>query len=479
MEYNMHTKKTNPLPRFAVNRPVTVITGLLALMVVGYIAFSRIAVEMMPTGFTPPFLGVWVPYPNSNPKEVEQQIAQPVEEQIQTISGVDRIRSWSQDNGCWTFIQFKQETDMSLAYSQLRDRMDRVKPELPDDIERIFVQKWSDDDWEVMWVAIIQKGNLEDPYFLVEQHVQKPLERIDGVAKIEIWGAQEKSIQIAINQNLVKSYKVNLYEVIQQLRNENFAVSSGYVKEGGRKIFVRSVGKFNSLEQIRNLPIRGANLLLKDIAQVKYDVPETEWRNLIDRKPAITFGVYKESMANTVALTEAVNKELIRLQKTDPKLKDFQFEILFNQGKYIMESVDNLKFAGMWGALFAFIILYFFLRRFRMTIIVTLAIPLSILITLTVMYFMNWTLNMITMMGLMISVGMVVDNSIVVLENIYTKRMSGLGEKDASLLGASEVGLAVTMATFTTVVVFLPLILMSEGAGDKFFIARIGLPVIF
>ncbi len=474
----MPDKRPGLLPSFSIRRPVTVLMTLLALLVVGYISFTQISVELMPAGFSPPFLGVYTPYPNSNPQEVEEQIAKPIEEQVRTISGVDMVRTSSSSNGCWTFIRFVQDTDMNVAYATLRDRMDRVKAELPDDIERLYVRKWGDDDDPVLWVALIQNKPYEDPYYMVEQFIKKPIERIDGVANVEIWGAEEKEIQILINQDLVRSYKINLYEVIQKLRSDNFAISSGFVTEGAQKIFVRSMGKFHTLEEIRNLPIRGANVKLGDIARVIYDVPERRWRQLINGKKAVTIGVFKESMANTVELTDAIIDKIENQIKKDPKLSGFDVEILFNQGSFIEESIDNLQNAAMWGGIFAFAVLYFFLRRFRMTLIVNMAIPLSLLITITFLYFIGWTLNLITMMGLMVSVGMVVDNSIVVLENIYSKRTVGLSDKKAGLWGASEVAMAVTMATLTTVVVFLPLILMSDSVGFQFYMLRIGLPVI-
>lgn len=474
----MKRTKSSLLPRFSLNRPVTVTTSLFALLVVGFIAFNQIAVELLPAGFTPPFLGIWAPYPNSNPQEVEEQIAKKIEEAVQTIPGVRRVQSNSSSSGCWTFIEFAQGTDMDLAYAQLRDRAERVKPELPDDIERLYLRKWNEDDDPVVWITLALQQPHDDPYLLVEQHIQKPLERVDGVAKVEIWGAYEKSILIYVNQDRVKSYKINLYNVIQQLRNDNFALSSGYVKEGGRKIYVRSLGKFRTLEEVENIPIRGTNLRLKDVAEVRYDVPERRWRMTQDGKEAISLGIFKESTANTVQVCEEVLSAFDGRIKTDPKLSIFKFDLLFSQGEFIRESIDNLIKTALWGGLFAFLVLYFFLRRFRMTVIVTTAIPLATVITLTAMYFIGWTLNVITMMGLMISIGMVVDNSIVVLENIYRKKKELKDNTEAALQGTSEVGLAITLATLTTVVVFLPLILMNDEIGFRFYMLRIGLPVM-
>ncbi|MFQ5629104.1 MAG: efflux RND transporter permease subunit [bacterium] len=474
----MGFNKNSLLPRLSVNRPVTVIMIFTALLVVGYIAFTQISVELMPAGFAPRFLGVWAPYPNSNPQEVEQQIARPIEEQIRTVPSVRRVMTNSSSNGCWTFIEFANGTDMKLAYANVRDRMDRVKSELPDDLERTYVQKWSNDDEPILWVSLAEKESVEDSYLMIEQLLKKPLERVDGVAKVEIWGSDEKSILIHVNQDRVKSYKINLYEVIQNLRSDNFAISSGYVTEGGREIFVRSLGKFQSLEDVQNLPIRGTNIRLKDVAEVKYDVPERRWRNKIDGAKAVGIGIYKESMANTVDLCAVIKQKFEDEYMKDPRLASFKIDILFNQGDWIGESVDNLQRAAMWGGIFAFFILFFFLRRFRMTIIVNVAIPLSIMVTIIVLYFAGWTLNLMTMMGIMISIGMVVDNSIVVLENIYRMRAKGMSIKDAALQGASEVGLAVTMATLTTIAVFLPLILMNDDSDFKWWMLRLGLPVI-
>ena len=474
--------KNNPnvnlMAKLAITRPITVMMSLFALIVVGYIAYTQIAVELMPAGFNAPYLGVWAPYPNANPEEVEQFIARPIEEVVRTIKGIKTVSTRSFTNGCWTFLHFNQGTDMDLAYSQLRDRMERVRPDLPDDLERTYIRKWNNDDDPVIWLSLSYDKSIDDPFFLIEQYIKKPMERIDGVANLEINGVDEKSVQIRVKQDAVKRYRINLYEVIEKLRNDNFALSSGNLREGGQKIYVRSVGKFRTLEDIRNIPVKGPNILLKDIADVEYDVPERRWVQRLNGLPSIEIAVYKESIANTVALSQEFTKKINERLKNDPRLAGFEMSVLFNQGDFIVESLDNLKNAGIWGGLFAFLVLYFFLRRLRMTIILNVAIPLSIMVSMTVLYFVGWTLNLITMMGLMISIGMVVDNSIVVIENIYRKRKEGLSDKESAAVGASEVGLAVTMATFTTIVVFMPLILMNDDAGFRFYMLRIGLPVI-
>lgn len=471
--------KESLLPKFSVHRPVTVVMTLFAILVVGYIAYTQIETELFPKGFVPPYLGVWIPYREANPKEVEDQIARPSEEMLQTVSGVKQISSYSHSNGCWVWLEFSNDTDMDVAYMLVRERMDRLlATELPDDIENVYIRKFRNDDDPIVWFGLTIPEEMDDPFFIVDYYVKRALEQIDGVANVEMWGASEKIIQILVNQDKVKAHKINVYQLIQNLRRDNFSLSSGYVYDGNRKIYVRSDGKYRNIDDVRNIRISGENLFLKDIADIVYDEPrQRRWVQRIDGKKAISVGIYKESMANTVELSDKILAKLDELSKHE-KLKGMTFNVFFNQGGFISQSVDNLVNAGLWGGLFAFSILYFFLRRFKMAFIINLAIPLSLLMTVTVLYFMGWTMNMMTMMGLMLSVGLVVDNSIVIVENIYRLRNKGMSREESSVKGASEVSLAITMATLTTVVVFLPLILMNDNLGFAFYMLRIGLPVI-
>lgn len=471
--------KDSFLPRFSVHRPVTVLMTFMAILVVGFIAYTRIPVELMPEGFTPPFLGIWVPYRETNPKEVEDQIARPSEDILQTVSGVREISTSSHSNGCWIWLEFANGTDMDVAYMLVRERMDRLlASEFPDDIEDVFVRKFRQNDDPVVWFGMTISDDDPDPYFTVDFYVKRVLEQIDGVANVEMWGASEKIIQILVDQDKVKAHKINTYQLIQDLQKDNFSLSSGYVYDGSKKIYVRSVGKYRNIEDVRNIRIAGENLYLKDVASIIYDEPrQRRWVQRIDGQKAISIGVYKESMANTVELSETIIAKLKELEKID-ELSGMKINVFFNQGGFITDSVKNLVNAGLWGGGFAFMLLFFFLRRFKMTAIINLAIPLSLLITLTTLYFIGWTLNVITMMGLMLSVGLVVDNSIVIVENIYRLRNQGMSREESSVKGASEVSLAITMATLTTVVVFLPLILMNDNVGFSFYMFRIGLPVM-
>jgi len=471
--------RQSSLAKLSVHRPVTVMMLFLATLVVGFVAYLDVPVELFPRGFVFPALGVWIPYNNANPSEIEEQIARPVEEIIQTISGVRRIQSSSRDNGAWFWIEFSNNSDMDVAYADIRDRMDRVKPELPTDIERIYPRKFSDDDESIAVYAIAIDRELEDAYSLMDTHIRKVFSRVDGVANVELWGVDRKAVQIRVDQAKVDAYHVDLYQLVQELQRDNFVLASGHVTDGGKKFYVRSLGKYSTVDEIQNLRIKNTNLRLKDIADVTFDVAdERQWVQRIDRKKAVWVEIYKESQANTVDVCKKIDAILQEKILPNPQLAGMKFEKIFDQGTYVIESIDNLWTSGMWGGIFSFFILFYFLRRVRMTLIINLAIPISLLATVIVIYFIGWTMNIMTLMGMMICVGMVVDNSIVVVENIYRLRKEGLSPKDAAFQGASEVAMPITLATMTTVVVFLPLMLMGDNPGMKFYMLRMGVPVI-
>jgi len=467
------------LSRLGLQRPISAVMILLAVLAIGYIAYSRIPGKMMPEGYNIPFLYVFLPYSNASPREIEEQIVKPVEEILGTVNNIKRINSRSNQRGAGIFVEFEEETDMSLAYNQVVDRLDRVRPELPEDQRYRYVRKWDPNSQPVMWVALALKDGYEvdDPYDLMERFIQRPLERVDGVAKVEIWGAREKSIYVKIKQDRIQSYHVNMYQLWQTLQQANFTLSGGYVTEGDRKMIVSSVAKFKSLDQIRNLVIRGTNIRVKDVADVEYDFEERTRINRINRREGMAITIFHEEQANPIELDSKLRATVNKAFKDHPQLEPFDHYILFSQGQIMQDTLDEFKMTALYGGIFAFFILFFFLRKVKMTLIITIALPLSLTVMLIIIYFIGWSLNMATMMGLILSVGMVVDNSIVVAENIFRIRQQGYSRRKAALKGASEVGIAITMSTLTTIVIFLPLMIFSGGILS-FMMTRIGVPVI-
>jgi len=466
------------LPRLSVDRPISVIMVLVAMLAVGAIAYTRIPLGLIPEGLEGDRLHIRVDYPNTSPEELEQKVMRPIEEAVATVPRVERISVSASRGGCWTSVTFLPGTDMGEAYANLRDRMDRAMPELPDEIDRIQVRKWDQDDWPILYMGAYLSGDYADPHQVLDVHVRPQLQRIEGVGTVEVWGETGKQVRIELDQERLKSHGIEAYAIGGRLSQQNFTLPGGYVMEGGRKIYVRSMGRFESLEEIRDLIIDAEHgLRLGDIAAVSLKSPQKDWFNRIDRRETFGIEVKRAASGNIVGISRAVRAKLDEL-RTRPHLEGIDFEILWDQGEHVTESVQNTQQTGLWGGMFAAMILFFFLRAVRMTAIITLAIPLSILVTITTIYFLGWTLNLITMMGLMLSLGLVVDNAIVIVENIYRKREGGASARQASIEGASEVGLAVTMATLTTVVVFLPLMLMSDEAEFSFYMLRIGMPVI-
>ncbi len=450
----------------------------LALLMLGVIAYARLPVDLMPSGFAPPFLGVWVPYPNATPAEVEQTIARPVEGMLGTISGVRQITSNSSSNGCWVFLRFYQSTDMDIAYADVRDRMDRVMPELPAEIERTFVRKFADDDQPILWAGLEISTQLADPYTLLDEQLVRELMRIDGVANVELFGVPQRSIQVMLDQDRVKAHGIDLSALAGRLRTDNFSLSSGYVVEGERKMYVRSIGKYLTPEDVAAIQVNSNGVRLGDIARVSYEEPERRFISRIGGRRGATLSVVKESAANTAEVGARVSARAEEIFATDPALQGVTLQPLFNQAELINESITQLQDSMLWGAGFAVLVLLFFMRRFRMTLAVTLAMPFSLMMAIIVLYFVGWSLNVITMMGIMICVGLVVDNSIVVIENIYRRVQAGDSPREAAEAGTAQVVLAITIATLTTVVVIVPLVIMNDDAGFAFYMLRLGTPMV-
>ncbi len=467
------------LAGISLNRPVTVFMVLLSLLVVGVIAYVKIPILLQPEGRSRPFLMIRAGYPNSSPREVEKQITNPIEDMLETVNGIKETFSNSDTNGAFIFVKFDSNTDMDVAYGEVQNRLDRTRSQLPDDLEEIHISHRGPEDTPVMWFGVSMKVNPEDPHYFFKTHILQKIKRIDGVAKVDYGGIDSKEIQIKLNSEKIKAHRVSIYDLVRRLRDSNFTMTGGEVTSKGSIISIRSIGTFDSLEEIRNIPLGKGDLQLSDVATVSYEPPEKDRVYRVNGKKALNAAIYKESTANTVEVCRRLKNLFKEKLKNDPNLGGTDFHIFFNQGELIMGSINTLKKTGLYGGIFAFFILLFFLRRYLMTIIICLAIPLSVFIAITVMYFRGESLNVVSLMGLMLAVGMVVDNAIVLVEGIRQKREEGYSGKEAALRGASDVSLAITTATFTTLVVFLPLLLMFDNAVFRYMMKVFGFPICY
>jgi len=468
------------LPTLSVKRPVAVGVIFSALLVLGALAYLRIPIQLVPSGYELPFLYVGIPTLPSNPKDLEEKVAVPTEDMLSTVRHVEQLRTRVGESQTSFMMNFEDGTDMVEAYNEVQDRLERVRPSLPEDVERTFIWKYDPNDSPIFWFGVSLDGASErraEEYFqLLTDRVVRPIERLDGVSRVEMWGARKKLVFIEIDNDLTNAAGLATYELIQQMRRSHFSTSAGYLETGRGRDAVRVMARFEDLEELRQMPV-GNGYRLEDVASVRLDFEDSDSINRINGKDAVLFDIFKEADANTIDVTNSITKLLHEQMENDPELKNFEFHEFQNQGELILESINNLKQTAVFGGAFAFVILLVFLRRMRLTLMVMIAIPVSLLVTLIVMYFTGFTLNLLTMMGLMLSVGMVVDNSIVVVENIQRLRQAGESPRQAAIHGTAEVALALVVATSTTVVVFLPMILMSGSESLSFYLGKIGYPV--
>lgn len=402
-----------------------------------------------------------------------QKITLPLEEELSTVRGLDGINSFSSKGSAGTFLRFKRGTDMDVAYREVRDRVQRARLLFPTDADRVFIRKEDASGIPVAVIGMAIDPGMTDAYTLIKKQIVQRLERIDGVANVRTDGLEEKEILIEVDRQLAEATGLNLFQLTQELGQDNFTMASGHVEDAGKKLLLRSVAQYRSVEELANRPL-SPSVRLGDIATLKYEEPEKRYSVRVNSRPAVALVVFKEGEANTVEVSRRIREEFARMQK-DPRLSAMYSEVLFNQGTVVEESLDNLVSGGLQGAFLAAAILFAFLRRFRLTAIITLSIPLSLLIALATMYFAGESLNILTILALVIAVGMLVDNSIVVAENIHRHHDEGWSRADACIRGAGEIALAITMATMTTVIVFVPAALV-EGEG-QFFLIRLALPI--
>ncbi len=461
------------LASFALSRPITVIVLVATVIVVGLVALATIPIELIPRGFDSPFLSVWVPWRDAPPREVLDKISTPLEEELSTVKGLRRITSVSITGQARQFMSFKQGTDMDLAYREVRDRVQRARRLFPEDVDRVFIYKDDASGIPVLVLGVAVDPSVTDVYNLIHKQIVVPLERVPGVASVNVQGLEEKEILIEIDRTRADAHGINIYELSQTLGQDSFTLASGHVRDGGRKLLLRSDARYHRLEDLENRPIT-PSVRLRDIAAVRYDEPEKQYRVRAMSKPAYAIIVMKEGETNAREVCGRLRDVCAEFDE-NPRLDAAEQIVLFDQGEMIDESLSTLLNSGLIGGAIAACVLFFFLRRFRVTLIANAAVPLSLLVSLSVMLFIGQSLNILSLLGLMVCVGLLVDNAIVVSENIDRMHRRGLSRREAAIRGAGEIGLAITMSTLTTVIVFLPIALV-EGPA-QFFLLRLSVPI--
>ena len=445
-----------------------VMTILLYILVVvfGFYSFQNLPLALMPSMEVPAAV-VYATYPGAGPEDIEQQVTKKLEGAVAGLSGLDTLQSTSSENMAMLVIRFTNDTDMDQAMTDLRDKVAQVKSQLPDDASDPTVMSIDIDSMPVVSVAL--RGNdLASLQSIAEDEIQPALERLDGVASVDISGGYEQEIAVHTDASRLKGYNLTISSIGQQLGADNIAIPGGDLDNGSQTLAVRTDGEYSSIDDVKNALISlpaGGTVRLSQIADVSMQPKDQDAISKVDGEECIILSVNKQSGSNTVQIAELAKAEFDSLLKSNDSL---QWNIVMDQSDYINMTVDN-AIQNIWmGVLFAAIVLFLFLRDFGATMAVTIAMPCCILFTFLIMNVLGITLNMMSLGGITLGVGMIVDNSIVVLENIFTYRADGYDRLEACTKGTGEVIGAVIASTLTTVAVFLPIALSGGMAGMMF-----------
>ena len=456
------------LPEFSIKRPVTVLMACMVAMLLGGIAFVEIPVDLMPeTEY--PTLTVSASYQGVAPEEMETLVARPIEEAVASAPGVEEITSTSNEGQASVRVKFAYGADLDEAANELRARLDRNRGRLPDDMEPPMLFKFDTSQFPIMFITV--RAEDLDPKELrhfAEKNIQYRLERAPGVAQARISGGLRRQIHVELDLKKLRALNLSVSDVVARLRNENQNRPVGPVNEGRYEVLLRTQGEFENLEDILAVGVatrQGVPVYLRDIATVTDSHEEIRYIVTVNGEPAVRMYIYKQSGANTVEVSDSLWKEAEDIHLDYP---DVRLEATWDSAVFIRSSIDNVKTSALVGAGLAVVVLLFFLGSFSSTLVIGTAIPISVIATFALMYFNGFTLNTVSFGGLALGVGMLVDNSIVVLENIFRHREDGQSMIEAATRGSNEVAMAITASTATTIAVFVPVLFIGGMSAETF-----------
>jgi len=457
------------LPNFSVNRPVTILMLFIGLILIGLISYQNLGLDLLPD-LSFPMSAIIVSYSGVAPQEIENMVTIPLEEAVGTIQGVKKISSYSREGSSLVLMEFNWGTDMDVSALNIREKIDQIKGFLPEDASDPMVIKFDPSLMPILVLGIdSEEKDLQKLQEYAEDIIKPRLERMEEVASVSINGGLDREILVSIDSDKLRSNQLSFSQVTAALAGENVNLPAGTLKEGTINFLIRTLGRFESIQDIEEIlisNIRGKKIYLGDIARVEDTFKERNSITYVNGKPGIMVSLQKESGKNTVTVAKRVFKELEVIQKLLPD--DISITPVFDSSDFIKKTISQVGWVALYGAIIAIFVLFFFLGNLSSTLIISFAIPISLIFTFTLLYFSNLTLNMMTLGGLALGIGMMVDNSIVVLENIFRYRESGTDIKESACLGASEVGTAISASTFTTIAVFLPIVYVQGIASELF-----------
>ena len=464
------------LPSISVKRPITTFMVFAAIIVIGIFSLRQIPIDLLPD-ISYPAMAVITDYEGAAPEEVERMVTEPIERMVSTVNNIKEVSSISYEGRSLVLINFTWGTDMDAAANDVREKIALAERMLPDEAEKPLVFKF---DPSLMPVEILSlSGNLplERLRRLAEDRVKYELEQIEGVASVSVSGGREREIQVLVDRDKLESVGLSIGQLVRILQAENINLPAGYMETEDQELLIRGMGEFRSIEQIKNVVIcsRGGPVYLKDVAEVRDSFKEKRGEVLVNGRKAVILSVFKESGANTVRVSEGVRQRLSLIGKGLPP--SVEIDTIIDTSEYIRDSISNLQQTAIQGAAIAMVVVFLFLANLPSTLIISFAIPVSVLVAFILLRLAGLTLNIMTLGGLAIGVGMMVDNAIVILENIFRHRQRGEPAQRAAVMGSNEMGMAVTASTLTTLVVFISLLFVSGIVGILF--KHIAYTVIF
>ncbi len=464
------------IPRTAIHRPVTMFILSAVIVLLGAISLIRLPVDLMPD-VSFPSLTIRVSYAGVGPREMEEIVTRPIEQSVSAVAGLEQINSTSREGSSIVRLNFAYGTDINVAADDVRSRLDRVRGRLPEDADPPVVFKFDSTVFPIVWIGVA--GDFDDVTLreIAENDLARRLERVPGVAAVDVSGGLRRRIRVDLSREKITALNLPVDRVVSILRQENQNIPVGEIDEGDMTYLVRSPGQFENLEDIRNLVVMtkdGVPVYMRDIAEVSDGTEDQRTFVRINGKPGVRMTVTKQSGENTVAVADLVRAEIERINR---EVQGVRLNVTNDTSVFIRQSIGAVQEAVMLGSILVVVIIFAFLRSWRSTLIICTSIPISIIGTFALLYFGGYTLNTMTFGGLALGVGMIVDASIVVLENSQRHMEMGKSRLQAAIDGSEEIWSAILASTLTHVAVFVPLFFLSGVSSILF--KQLSIVVIF
>ncbi len=457
------------LANVSIQRPVFATMMILSLVVLGLFSYFKLNIDQYPD-VDIPYVTATTVLRGAGPEQIESDVTKKIEDAVNPIAGVDHIQSTSQEGLSVVIIQFKLEIDGKLAAQEVREKIAAIRANLPQDIDEPVIQRYDPASQPILTVTVSGSRSLKDITTYTKDVIKKRLENVPGVGSVNLVGGDEREIQIEVDAARLQAYNLSIQDVIQSVGAANVEVPAGNLVQGPRQILLRTMGKYTKVDDFSNVIVAspgGKIVHLSEVAEVSDGVKERTSLTRLNGERAVGLDILKQSGSNTVRVADAIKGQLDRIKKELPP--DVQVMLARDNSVFIRDSVRDVIFDILYGGLLAVVVVYLFLANVRPTIISAVALPTSIIASFIIMYALNFTLNVMSLMALSLAVGLLIDDAIVVIENIYRHMHEGATAMEAAGAATNEIGLAVMATTFTIVAVFVPVAFMSGIVGRFFY----------